>query len=107
MLAILDLWDFALIALIVALLGGGSVVYSHFKPSDAARMRRLEAKVDLILKHLGLQYEGPTSILSDEVKTLADDPDKKIAAIKLLREQTGLGLKEAKDAVEEYIAGRG
>jgi hypothetical protein len=27
--------------------------------------------------------------------------------VKLHREQTGLGLREAKDAVEAYIAGRG
>jgi ribosomal protein L7/L12 len=34
---------------------------------------------------------------------LADDPAKKISAIKLHRQQTGVGLKEAKDAVEAYI----
>jgi Ribosomal protein L7/L12 C-terminal domain len=75
------------------------------RPSSAARLRRLEAKLDLILKHLGLEYSDPP--LSEEVKALADDPARKIAAIKLHREQTGLGLKEAKDAVDAYIAGRG
>ena len=45
--------------------------------------------------------------LSEEVKALADDPARKIAAFKLHREQTGLGLKDAQDAVEAYIAGRG
>jgi len=45
--------------------------------------------------------------LSEEVKALADDPARKIEAIKLHREQTGLGLKEAKDAVETYMAGGG
>lgn len=44
--------------------------------------------------------------LSDEVKALAQDPSREIAAIKLLCEQTGLGLKEAKDAVEAYMGGR-
>ena len=65
--------------------------------------------MDLILKHLGLEYRDPAipGGLSDEVKALADDPTRKIAAIKLLREQTGLGLREAKDAVEAYRAGRG
>jgi ribosomal protein L7/L12 len=42
--------------------------------------------------------------LSDEVRRLARDPGNKILAIKLHREQTGLGLKEAKDAVEAYMA---
>ena len=72
-------------------------------------LRRLEAKLDLILKHLGLEYIDPatTGGLSEEVKALADDPARKTAAIKLLREQTGLGLREAKYAVEAYMAGRG
>jgi ribosomal protein L7/L12 len=34
----------------------------------------------------------------------ARDPSKKIQAIKLYRELTGLGLKEAKDAVEAFMA---
>jgi len=65
--------------------------------------------LDFILKHLGLEYVDPATPggLSEEVKALADDPFRKIAAIKLHREQTGLGLREAKDAVEAYMAGRG
>jgi ribosomal protein L7/L12 len=34
---------------------------------------------------------------------LARNPSQKIQAIKLHREQTGVGLKDAKDAVEAYI----
>ena len=107
--AVLESSDFFWIAAIVILFAGGSAAYSLYKPSDAARLRRLEAKVDLILKHLGLEYTDPATSggLSEEVKTLADDPARKIAAIKLHREQTGLGLKDAKDAVEGYITGRG
>ncbi len=110
MFAVLEFWDFWWIWIIVAIFGGGSAAaYSYFKPSDAARIRRLEAKVDLILKHLGLEYKDPATPggLSEQVKVLADDPGRKILAIKLHREQTGLGLKEAKEAVEAYIAGRG
>jgi len=44
-------------------------------------------------------------LLSDEVKALADAA-KNIRAIVLYREQRGVGLKYAKDAVEAYIAGR-
>jgi len=38
---------------------------------------------------------------SDEVKILARTPGRKIAAIKLYREQSGAGLREAKDVVDE------
>jgi hypothetical protein len=108
MFGVLEFVDHFWIAVIVILFAGGSAAASWFKPSDVARLRRLEAKVDLLLKHLGLEYQGPETGagLSAEVKALADDPGRKIAAIKLHREQTGLGLKEAKDAVEAYIAGR-
>jgi ribosomal protein L7/L12 len=34
---------------------------------------------------------------------LADDPAKKILAIKLLREQSGMSLKAAKETVDRYI----
>jgi ribosomal protein L7/L12 len=37
------------------------------------------------------------------VQELARDPSRKIQAIKLYREQTGAGLKEAKEAVESFI----
>ena len=102
MFAALEFWDFVWIALIVSIFAGGSAAYSLYKPSDAARLRRVEAKLDLVLKHLGLEYKDPATPggLSEEVKALAEDPTRKIAAIKLHREQTGLGLKEAKDAVE-------
>ncbi len=106
MLVAIDSSDLGWICLAVLLLGGGSVVY--YRPTGAARLRRIEAKLDLILKNLGLEFQDPaTAGLSPEVKALADDPAKKIEAIKLHREQTGAGLKEAKDAVEAYIAGRG
>jgi hypothetical protein len=111
MFAVLDFWDlfwiWCIVTLGVSLYAGGKAAYGRFKPSDVARLRRLEAKADLILKHLGLEYTDPATPggLSEEVKALADDPAKKIAAIKLHREQTGLGLKEAKDAVEAYITG--
>jgi hypothetical protein len=112
MFAVLEFWDLFWIWIIVivgvSLYAGGTVAYAR-KPSDGARLRRLEAKVDLILRHLGLEYKDPATPggLSEEVKALADDPGRKIEAIKLHREQTGLGLKEAKDAVETYMAGRG
>jgi hypothetical protein len=108
MLAALEFQDYAIIAAIVIVFAGGSAAFSMAKSSDDARLRRIEGKLDLLLKHQGLQFSDPAipGDLSDEVKSLADDPTKKIAAIKLYREQTGLGLKEAKDAIDAYVASR-
>ena len=108
MFGALEFWDLFWIALFVSLFTAGSAAYSLSRPADTARLRRLEAKLDLVLKHLGLEYHDPAlpGGLSEEVKALADDPTRKIAAIKLLREQTGLSLHEAKNAIEAYQAGR-
>ena len=60
------------------------------------QLERLERKVDLILAHLGLDpYPG----VNPEVAKLMN-AGQKIQAIKLYREQTGVGLKEAKEYVE-------
>ncbi|HEY1380245.1 MAG TPA: ribosomal protein L7/L12 [Gemmataceae bacterium] len=106
MLAALEWSDLFWIWLIVIVFAGGTAAV--FRPTDAGRLRRIEAKLDLILRNLGLEFQDPAAAgLSPEVRALADDPAKKIEAIKLHREQTAAGLKEAKDAVEAYIAGRG
>ena len=49
---------------------------------------------------------APPLELSAAAKLLADDPRQKIAAIKTVREESGVGLAEAKQAVEAYIRGR-
>ena len=72
-----------------------------------AALSRLEAKVDLLLKHAGLAYDPYQKVpaaVADAVQR-----GKKIEAIKLYRIATGVGLKEAKEYVEEIErrAGRG
>ena len=42
-------------------------------------------------------------LVSDRVRALAADPSRKIEAIRLLQEDSGLGLAEAKAAIEELI----
>ena len=65
-------------------------------PSATIDNSRLERKVDLILTHLGLDpNQGMDETIVELVKS-----GQKIQAIKLYREQTGAGLKEAKDYVE-------
>ncbi|MFG2476684.1 ribosomal protein L7/L12 [Streptomyces fagopyri] len=60
------------------------------------RIARVERKLDLILGHLGIQEHEPEL---EQVAALVRD-GRKIQAIKAYREFTGVGLKEAKDAVE-------
>lgn len=67
---------------------------------------RLERKVDAILQHLEIpEKPGDPGVLSDRVKEIARDPARKIEAIKMHREETGAGLKDAKDAVESWMTG--
>jgi ribosomal protein L7/L12 len=63
----------------------------------------LQRKADQVLTHLGIQPPPEHFPLSERVKELATDPARKIQAIKVYREETGAGLMEAKDAVEEWI----
>jgi len=106
MLAALEGSDLFWIWLIVVVFAGGTAAY--FRPTDVARIRRIEAKLDAILRHLGIEVQNAAAAgLSSEVRALADDPAKKIQAIALHREQTGVGLREAKEAVDAYIAGGG
>jgi ribosomal protein L7/L12 len=67
------------------------------------RTSRVERKLDLILTNLGVDFVDDFPALSERVKELARAPGGKIAAIKAYREETSSGLKEAKEAVEEFL----
>ncbi|GGV72484.1 ribosomal protein L7/L12 [Streptomyces thermoviolaceus] len=64
------------------------------------RVARLEHKLDQIMAHLGLQDDDPRL---QQVHELART-GRQIEAIKVYREVTGAGLKEAKDAVDRMVA---
>jgi hypothetical protein len=66
--------------------------------SGLARLSRLEAKVDLLLKNANIKYDPTVNVPPDVVEALRRGA--KIDAIKRYREATGVGLKEAKDFVE-------
>ena len=70
-------------------------------------LSRVEAKLDLLLQNANLKYDPSANMPRDVVEALRRG--EKIKAIKLYRQSTGVGLKEAKDAVEELErpAGRG
>jgi hypothetical protein len=95
LLAVLEFTDFAVITVIVIVFAGTAT----WATRQRLNLRRLERKLDALLQHHGIQLP---SNLSSEVQRLASDPKQKIAAIKLHREQTGLSLAEAKEAVEEF-----
>ena len=93
--------------LVVVLLLLGALLFALFtigQRLDAIlhQMLLLQRKADLALTHQGIQLPPEHSPLSDRVKELAADPQRKIEAIKAYREETGAGLKEAKDAVEKW-----
>jgi hypothetical protein len=93
--AVLDARDYGVISFIVIVLAGGS----SFAARQRLDLRRVERKLDALLKHQGVVLPSP---LSPEVQALARDPKQKIAAIKLHREQNpGLGLAEAKREAED------
>lgn len=63
-----------------------------------ARLERVEQKLDLLLERSGIAAPDEDAALS-EVRVLLR-AGRKIEAIKRYREVTGVGLREAKDAVE-------
>ena len=63
------------------------------------RVLDLEIRLQKLQDHIGCVAD-PNPPITDDVQVLARRPGSKIAAIKLYRQQTGAGLKEAKDAVE-------
>ena len=87
--------------LLLGLLLGGFVVISIL---INYKTERVEGKVNAILKHLGIAFPP---VPSEHVKGIAKDTARKgarIEAIKTYRDETGLGLKEAKDAVDTWLA---
>jgi ribosomal protein L7/L12 len=84
------------------------VVFGLFAGLESIRRRlqAIEYKQLTILRHLGLAPAMQCQP-SARVKELASDPQKKIEAIRLLRKEANLGLKEAKEVVEELAASKG
>jgi ribosomal protein L7/L12 len=95
---VLDFSDYIILAAITLVCVGIST--RQCAERQRADIRRLERKVDAFLEHLGIP--APSN-LSEEVKTLARDPQRKVSALLLHRQQTGLGLSEAKSDIEAFI----
>jgi hypothetical protein len=61
---------------------------------------RIDAKLDLLLKQANIKFDPSANIPPDAAA--AARAGKKIEAIKLYRQSSGVGLKEAKDFIEEF-----
>jgi trimethylamine:corrinoid methyltransferase-like protein len=69
---------------------------ARHRPVDAWRLARIERKLDRVLRHLGIEEERQDDA---DVRALVRE-GAKIHAIKVYRQRHGVGLKEAKDAVD-------
>ncbi len=98
--ATLELSDYLIIAWIVLVFTGGAVYAATRQRVD---LRRLERKLDVLLKHQGISLPP---MVSEEVQRVVNDPAKKFDAIILHQKQTGLGLEDAAADVEAFMTGK-
>lgn len=71
------------------------------------RILELERRMDLLFDHLkveGPRLVPPAGAFGPDVRALLERGDK-LSAIALLREQTGMGLAEARRTVEQMVGG--
>ncbi len=84
---------------------------SSFEEQEIALLRqrvvRLEAQMEFLFKHLGVSMNEDGSTAVDPRIIEALKKNNIIEAIKIYREKTGVGLAEAKSAVEEINRTRG
>jgi ribosomal protein L7/L12 len=89
----------AALAVVVLILLAGIGARLNGLRSRIAVLSRVEAKLDLLLKQANIKFDPYASAPLDIVQALREG--RKIEAIKLYRQSSGVGLKEAKDFVEE------
>lgn len=78
----------------------------EFEGDTLIRLHRLEQKVDFLLNELGLAQRAEASLFANPGNSMLAEvaallrQNRKIEAIKVYREHTGVGLKEAKDVID-------
>ncbi len=102
--ATFEWFDFAIrtffIIVFIGMAAAARARVHRFRMNVRARLERVEGKVDLIMTNLGLAYTPPPKAPWQEI---AANPARRTDAIKAYREEHGVGLAEAKVAVEEYM----
>jgi ribosomal protein L7/L12 len=93
----------AIIVLGIGLVLMAASSFSGSRSREARRLAAIERKLGTALRHLGIEEPQPEE--PDVVQLL--EQGKKIQAVKVYRERTGLGLPEAKDVVDRIARKRG
>jgi hypothetical protein len=94
---VLDMWDYFFIMLIVSLALSSLTVY--LKPKDRLRLKRIEAKLDQLLKHSGVTYD-PFADVPLNVQEAIRHGDLNLAA-KYYRDAAGVTFTEAFEYVND------
>jgi ribosomal protein L7/L12 len=91
---------------VVVLAAATSLLVGRFAAIERRlrQLSRIEAKLDVLLQHAGVSFDPFKNVPADVTEAL--QRGEKILAIKRLREATGLGLKEAKEYVDEVARRR-
>jgi hypothetical protein len=88
-----------LLGLVAGVIAAGVIVRLASGERQSRALSRVEAKLDALLKHEGVRFDPyadlPPSVLD------ALHRGRKIEAIKKYRQASGVGLKEAKEYIEE------
>ena len=99
MFAVFTFFDFCLIFLICALAAGGSSVTVLYRKRDAARLLRIEHKLDLILKKANIEYAPNQELPEDVLEALREGKDDQ--AVELYRKARGIDLEQARQHISE------
>lgn len=92
-----DLVEISVLILLVFAAGSANVLLSDIRKRIRS-LGRIEAKLDLLLKQGGIEFDPYRTVPREVVDAVQGG--RKIEAIKLYRRATGLGLREAKSAIE-------
>jgi hypothetical protein len=99
---VLGFSDFAIIAWVVVVFAGAAA----YGGRRAQELRRIERKLDTLLKHHGLPVPPEAALSKEVLQCLARNPANKAEALKLHLLQTGLDMAEAKADIEDYLKTR-
>ncbi len=89
--------EIALVAALIVLVSVAVILRLDIQKLGRA-LSRLDSRIDLLLKHAGIDpYKNLPREVVDAVQR-----GEKIQAIKHYREATGVGLREAKDVIEDF-----